>query len=593
MWIKSVTIENFKQFERLDADFTQLDCIVGPNNSGKTTLLQALALFDFCLRECLSRRNGGSYELKRRSVAPEEFYVIPASQPADLWTDRRLISERKPKPILIRVTLSDGRSATARVILAYNRFGVSVEVPRDEQHGLEDLAAFRVSYLPVFSMFAPLEERRTSAALSDEQTRGRVSAIIRNLLLDLKSKGRHGDLVDLLRRVFPSLADLRIEFHEASDRYITVTYREAGRSRDLDLFAAGSGFHQFVYLFGFILYQQPTVVLLDEPDVHLHAGLQVALLSELQRLVDDGRQVLFATHSSEMIREVSPNCVLDLSEGGVHRLRVAYDVYDTLDKLGAVDKTQLPRIQLYRRVVVVEDRADWDLLAAFCSTVLGNAVWAQVERRLAVCYAKGCPWRQDMRRLRAQLQQLVETHGEALRLFAIADRDYHPEPASLVARLSEPNIEWHIWERTEIENYLLSPEGIARFLGLRNDQPTLYEDSLRRELERLVESCRDTVHDRLTRAFSDHYRTIEPIDSGEASRRARAYLNENWDRQKLALADAKEQVLPSLKRWLQEDGHGQFSNVALASALAPTDLPEEVHGLAHRLADFAGVPCSG
>jgi predicted ATPase len=589
MWVKSVTIENFKQFDRLEADFTQMDCIVGPNNSGKTTLLQALALFDFCLRECLSRRNGGPYELKRRSVAPEQFYVIPASQPADLWTDRRLISDRKPKPILIKVTLSDGRTATARVILAYNRFGVSVDVPAGERAALADLASFHVSYLPVFSMFAPLEERRTSAALSDEQARGRVSAIIRNLLLDLKSKQMDRDLVELLKRVFPDLTDLSIDFDEASDRYITVTYREEGRNRDLDLFAAGSGFHQFVYLFGFILYQQPTVVLLDEPDVHLHAKLQQALLVELRRLVDDGKQVLFATHSADMIRAVAPNEVLYLEEGRVNRLRIAYDVYDTLDKLGAIESTQLPRIQTYRRVVVVEDKSDWDLLSVFCAVSLGEAEWSRVERRLAQCYAKGCPWRQNIHLLWSQLQQLVDAPGEALRVFAIADRDYHPDPAALESELSakNPNVWWHIWRRAEIENYLLSFDGIVRCLGAPTEQPTLWEYELRNEFDRLVESSRDAAHDRLVTAMTEH---DGKIDAGEASRRAREYLNERWSAEKLALADAKETVLPGIKRWLQNKGLRRFSNVALAEVLTPADLPQEIQDLAHRLADFAGAP---
>jgi len=45
-----------------------------------------------------------------------------------------------------------------------------------------------------------------------------------------------------------------------------------------------------------------------------------------------------------------------------------------------------------------------------------------------------------------------------------------------------------------------------------------------------------------------------------------------------------------MKRWLQEHQLGQFSNKALAEALLPDDLPEEVHLLARKLADFTGVP---
>ena len=99
---------------------------------------------------------------------------------------------------------------------------------------------------------------------------------------------------------------MSIDFDEVTDRYITVTYREEGHSKDFDIFSGGSGFQQFLYLFGFILLRRPTVIMLDEPDAHLHGSLQAVLLDELKRLVEQDRQVLFATHSRELITRVSP-----------------------------------------------------------------------------------------------------------------------------------------------------------------------------------------------------------------------------------------------------------------------------------------------
>ena len=73
------------------------------------------------------------------------------------------------------------------------------------------------------------------------------------------------------------------------------------------------------------------------------------------------------------------------------------------------------------------------------------------------------------------------------------------------------------------------------------------------------------------------------------SRKAREFLEENWKGDQIGLADAKEIVLPGLNRWLQEKGHGQFSDLTLAEAMSPADLPGEVHTLAKRLVEFAGV----
>lgn len=42
--IKSLTLRNFKSIENETYSFTNLDLLVGINNSGKSTILQALAI---------------------------------------------------------------------------------------------------------------------------------------------------------------------------------------------------------------------------------------------------------------------------------------------------------------------------------------------------------------------------------------------------------------------------------------------------------------------------------------------------------------------------------------------------------------------
>jgi len=589
MRVKSVQIENFKRFERLEVELTSLDCLVGANNSGKTTLLQALALFGFCVHHCLERKNG-ALQLRRRTIAPEDFYVLPVSNPMDIWHERRTMSDKRQRRVKVSVDLDSGDRVAATIKLDFNRFGVSVEASDGSQDALDRLAQLRIAYLPVFSMFLPREERRLSAALEDELVRGRVHNVVRNLILEIKNEGRDAELIEILRRSFPALKELQIQFDEVTDRYITVTYREEGRPKEFDIFSAGSGFQQFIYLFGLIVLRQPTVVMLDEPDVHLHGSLQAVLLEELRRLVAQGRQVLFATHSRELITRVSPENILSLDDGA-RRLRVAFDIYDTLDRLGSMDPTQLAVIQAYRRVVVVEDRTDRDLVSAFCSKVLGADGWQEIERRVAFCYARGNPWKQlDMSRLRQLLQQAIAVAGPALEIFVIADRDYHPDPQALHDSLPARHVHWHIWERAEVENYLLCLPAIKRIVGSPAREVTIDETLLEAEFSRLIESSRTSANDRLVQAYDElRKRTRELWDAATMARKAREYLDQHWAAERITLADAKDIVLPGLKRWLEENGWGQFSDRKLAEQLRPEDLPEEIHQLAGRLAAFAGA----
>ena len=594
MRIQTATIENFKQFERLDVDLRPVNCLVGPNNSGKTTLLQALALFDFCVHHTMHRKNG-DWELRNRTIAPEDFFILPVSDPLDIWHERRAMAGSKQRRVRVSVRFDNGVQATATVKLDFNRYGVAVEVSDPTQDTLAHLRELRIAYLPVFSMFLPREERRLKGAIEDELGRGRVNGVIRNLLLELKTQKRLDELVGIMRRSFPSLSGLQITFDEATDRYISVTYQEQGKPKEFDLFSAGSGFQQFIYLFGFVLLRQPTIVLLDEPDVHLHGSLQHVLLEELRALAGRGRQVLFATHSRELITRVAIEDVLSLQNHEVRHLRVQFDVYDILDKLGSLDPTQLSVVQAYRRVIVVEDASDRELIETFAPKVLGNDVWQQCERRLAFCYSKGNPWKQhDTTRLQSILQQVVGAGVEPLRLFVVADRDYYPEVTALEAVLVRPNVEFHIWRRTEIENYLLDLAPLTRVVNPDCLAPTFPQLAFEDEFRRLLDASRDAADDGLVSGFEElRRRNQEKWDASTLNRKAREYLGAHWEAHRIGLADAKEVVLPGLKRWLQSNGFGQFSNSRLAETFAPEEVAPEFRDLLKRLAKFAGVAVSG
>jgi hypothetical protein len=192
-----------------------------------------------------------------------------------------------------------------------------------------------------------------------------------------------------------------------------------------------------------------------------------------------------------------------VDNGKASRLSVAFDVYDMLDRMGSLDPTQLPMIQAWRRVLVVENRTDWDLVSVFCEKCLPVGVWSEVKRRVAVCYACGNPSKQDTGRLRTQLQQMIAVQGQALEVFVVADRDFYPDVAYLLQSLPHEHIEWHIWQRTEIENYLLCPGGVARVLEQPGHEFPLEQPALRGEYQRLIESSRNSANDRLVKAFHE------------------------------------------------------------------------------------------
>lgn len=318
MKIKEITLKNFKKFENLTLAFQSLDCLVGGNNSGKSSLLQSLALFDFCLHQCLTKPNGKPIALKNRTVAWQDFSVLPVTNPIDIWHNRTVQARKTRLLSEIEVTFDNEKRVKTTIDFNYNRFAISTHTDSDE-NWLNELKNFKIAYLPIFSNLQTKEEKRTQLSIRNELDRGNVNSVIRNLLLTLKERGDEILLIELLKRCFPTIEQLNIAFDEANQQHIEVSYKEENSKKTFDLFLAGTGFQQFIYLFGFILLEQPQVILLDEPDKHLHGHLQKALYAELETLAEAGKQILFATHSRDLISCVEPENIIHLYDGKAER----------------------------------------------------------------------------------------------------------------------------------------------------------------------------------------------------------------------------------------------------------------------------------
>lgn len=599
MLIKQLKIEKFKKFDSLTINFDTLDCLVGGNNSGKSTILQALALFDFCLHQCLSKINGKAITLKNRSITEEDFVVLPVTKGTDLWHDR--IWQAKNKHILIAITVifDNDKEVKTTLDFNFNRFSLVTKTDPDEQW-LTELQAFKISYLPVFSTFQTKEEKRTQIAVRSELNRGNVNVVIRNLLLSLKEEKREQELADLLQRSFPSIKKMRIEFDESAQQFIEVSYLEDDKRKEFDIFSAGSGFQQFIYLFGFILLEEPNIILLDEPDVHLHGQLQKNLFEELQRLIRErNKQVIFATHSRDLITNVPPENIIHVSHQSAKRLSKDFEVFNVLDTLGSLENTQLIVLQEFRRVLIVENSTDWDTLQTFGRLVLGEIQMQEIAKRLTVIYAHGNPVKQEIHKLRKQLQDSFTDKTKDVRVFVVADSDYFPQTDELIDDLRKKErgfnnsttnyIDWHIWERTELENYWVIPSVLLRLLKPKtNAQMTIGEDVFQATFAKLVEEQKDKIEGRLLKGYEEYSKHFKKgWDSTTCLEKAKERLKIIWENS-LHYADAKL-LRKNIASWLQESNYESFSDKKIMSLILKEDLPKEMSIFFENLAHFAGV----
>src|SRR6266404_7501720 len=84
-----LTIRNFKRFQNVSIELGKAVVLIGPNNCGKTTALQALALWDIGIRRWNEKRKGKSLPEKRPGVTVNrrDLFSIPVPSANLLWLD--------------------------------------------------------------------------------------------------------------------------------------------------------------------------------------------------------------------------------------------------------------------------------------------------------------------------------------------------------------------------------------------------------------------------------------------------------------------------------------------------------------------------
>jgi hypothetical protein len=178
--------------------------------------------------------------------------------------------------------------------------------------------------------------------------------------------------------------------------------------------------------------------------------------------------------------------------------------------------------------------------------------------------------------------------GDRITTYCIFDSDYHTtqEKAERYRQAGERGINLHIWERKEIENYLLDPVVIARVIKQRTKTtaPTVAVVS-----EFLLQTCeneKDNVFDAMAthQGQQDH-----KLGAGTANKAARALLDNRWKHGPLHVVPGKE-LLARLSAWAQENYGVAIGAMALARALRITEIPQEMTKIISSIEEGTAFP---
>ncbi|MEK7249326.1 MAG: AAA family ATPase, partial [Bacteroidota bacterium] len=95
--LTKLIIRNFKRFDEVEIDLGNPVVFVGPNNSGKTSALQAIALWNIGARRWTEKRRSSKSE-ERYGVAINrlDLFTLPVPSTELLWRNLHLRKKASP-----------------------------------------------------------------------------------------------------------------------------------------------------------------------------------------------------------------------------------------------------------------------------------------------------------------------------------------------------------------------------------------------------------------------------------------------------------------------------------------------------------------
>lgn len=491
MDIRKLIIKNFKKIQEETYEFDQFNLLVGANNSGKSTILQAMAIWQFCVEQFrLSNRNGN----RGIQVVLPNFTAVPLPEFNLLWkdkTDRRYVpnknnlTKKEQQYIYIEISIEwkDSIDTTLQkfgVQLRYQSPQAVYAIPIEGWDKFKELdekgTLPTIVYVPPFSGIEPHEQWMDDGNIRQHVGKSQPGSVIRNLLYRVieQDDGIKGDDINnkwnelqLNIEKWFGVKILQPKYIKRVSTEIKVEYRQKD-GKTYDIISGGSGFHQILILLAFYFgYKGVSTILFDEPDAHLHANLQSTIL---QYFVEKKNiQFIMASHAPEFINRIEPHNIISILSGKPKRVQSTEEIVKALSE---VDNMDIVRTASHGLILYVEGEDDERILSSWASILGKSEMWDNFY----VYPMHGTSKKVMMEVCDIHFKALKQINPDIKRVVLMdydGDDTFHPKSDNPC--LNE-------WKRKNIDNYLLVPSAwkraVARNLNLRDDDLflTTYND---------------------------------------------------------------------------------------------------------------------
>lgn len=465
--LNKITVLRFKNIREVVLPLDRINVVVGSNNSGKSSLLQGIQFAVSAAQTLRVLKAQWKKEELRLSFAPTELIFAPARHVGALAHNQFFPEDERsaiqvefvelvlpastagltppaaPQETATCVKIVKGRGQFIRCIISGSDLG------RRLQGIVEPFSVL----VPGLAGIPTYEEHKAASTVRRAAARGDANIVFRNVLLLLKqNKPEWLQFQTDFKRVFPE-REVEVDFNTDQDEHINASVvSKAGR---LPIDAAGTGALQAMQILAYINLSKPKLLILDEPDAHLHPNNQRRLAELLVDLAEARDfQILMSTHSRHLLDALRGSARMHWIRAGKRVPDAEYDEVGVLLEVGALDRGDRLKEGKIKCVVLTEDDD------TTCIESLLTASGFNLEETDVWSY-KGCSKIDTA----IALYHFISSHAPGVRVLIHRDRDYFTEEE--IAKYMEgvqkacKNAVVFVTEGTDAESHFLNPHHLT------------------------------------------------------------------------------------------------------------------------------------
>jgi ABC-type cobalamin/Fe3+-siderophores transport system ATPase subunit len=577
-----VEIENFKRYgvkQRIELDHPAV--LIGPNNCGKTSAIQAIALWAMAVKTWYAEsKDSSASERVARGINRLNIVAVPVTRTRFFWNNAKVRVANTPILVTVTVGIEHQGRVKSLTMLFRSQSDELVYCEPDEE-SLKDIELIKYAASVNVELLHPMSGIETEEPILKPGRinvllgQGQTAQVLRNLCL-IVAKDSPQDwtrIVVLMKRLFQAELETPRENERGA---IELSYNQPGVKESLDISMSGRGFQQLLLLFAYLFSHKRSVLLIDEPDAHLEILRQRQVYILLREIAHRNEsQVILVTHSEVVLSESLDRNLTLILEGVTENLAKKDDIKNSLKHFGA---EHYVRARESGNVLYVEGSTDVDMLKAFARhTNHPAAAFLEDEHRLNAYYVQdnypeAGEVEQELERVEGGFGIPPVQHFFGLRNMipklrglAILDNDGRNRQSR-----NEGGLEILYWTRYEAENYFVTPVVLKRYADEKLSVPELelfsgFRNEISTTLNQLI----------LERVFSNDQAAFQTYAAAEASAAALIWTSSTV---RIKLSDFAEEFFRRLSRvtgmpMLLRKGELHL----LVPLMDPKDFSTEVH----------------